>query len=113
MDNFGRTVTAALLAAAIGASMPVGSTAGPLPINATMTEAYGGGVVQARWDSYRHRGWGPAAPIDGAIIGGPIAANAFGPYGYGYPYYPNYQYYGYWPYFGGYYPTTFHWGYRR
>jgi hypothetical protein len=93
MDNFGRTMTTALIAAAIDTGMPVDSTAGPLPINATMTEAYDGSVVQARWASHRHRGWGPAAPIDGAIIGGTIAANAFGPYGYGYPYYPNYRYY--------------------
>jgi hypothetical protein len=113
MGTHWRAAITALLAGTIGVSIAVDSTAGPLPINTTMEAAAGSGAVQVRWSgrSYRGRMWGPRAPIDGPIIGGAIAANAFGPYGYGYPYYPSYRCYGFWP-FEECYPR-FHWGYRN
>ena len=64
------------------------------------------------WVVRRHSRDRGGAPIDGAIIGGAVAANAFGPYGYGYPYKPSYRYYRYGPYFEGY-GVVFQWIYRR
>jgi hypothetical protein len=109
MTTYTKAAITGLLAAASGACIAFASAAGPLPISTTMETAATAAAVEVRWSA--RRGWGPRAPIDGAIIGGPIAANAFGPYGYGYPYYPSYSCYGFWLFEECY--SRFHWSYRR
>jgi len=105
--------TRAMITALLTGASAIGATAGPLPINMTMEKTAAGVAVEVRWSGQPRHGWGrgPRAPIDGAIIGGPIAANAFGPYGYGYPYYPSYSCYGFWLFEECY--SRFHWSYRR
>jgi hypothetical protein len=113
MGTHGRAAITALLAGAMLGSLVVDSIAGPFPINTTMKAATGNQAVQVRGSGRSHRvwQWGPRAPIDGAIAGGAIAANAFGPFGYGYPYYPSYRCYGFWPVEEC--SVSFYWGRRR
>jgi hypothetical protein len=112
MSIYTRAAIAALLTGMSGASITVEPTAaGPLPISTTMEKATVAAAVEVRWSGRSRYGWGPRAPIDGAITAGPVAANAFGPYGYGYPYYPSYSCYGFWLFEECY--ARFHWGYRR
>ena len=115
MNDFNRTAITALLAVAIGAGLTVHSKAGPLPVNTAMKEAVGEGAIQARWGGWGHGGWGWGmgwSPGSG-IIGGAMAAGAYGPYDYGYlAYNPGYSYLAYGPYYGGYHRLP-HWGHRR
>jgi hypothetical protein len=98
----------------VGAVLTAGGarlSAGPLPANEIYNEADNGTVAQVSWQDrrssqYAHRWRGRGGAYRGwpAIIAGPSADNAFGPYGGPFIYgVPSYAYYACGPYYGGYY----------
>ena len=95
MATFSRASLTILVMGAAGAGLTVCSTAASPRVDGALNKADVNQLIQVRKAGRRYRVWP-------TIIGGPIAANAFGPFGGPFIYgVPTYTYCGYYP--GGYY----------